>query len=232
MIWGLVPILLVCFPLVSLRIRHKGCPPQLGSWQPPFPVLSPIQVTCFWDPTISLSPALYFTEISWNPLPSLNCSLSHHTFTETPRFAGGCFRTWLLPPPWRKEGKVLPPGCQRTVSAYCVIVFPTSLLRIPCHVMIPSLFSSGAMAYSSIHYSSLVWGCHPGSAFLPPPHPLPAPELLGPPRSCLINDMISAPVITTPWCLLSLNGMATPQMMPLPRMAPPWKKQIWNSLPW
>lgn len=96
----------------------------------------------------------------------------------------------------------------------------------------PSVFSSGAMAYSSIHCSSLVWGCHPGSAFLPPPHPLPAPELLGPPHSCLINDMISAPVITSPWCLLSSNGMATPQMMPLPRLAPPWKKQIWNSLPW
>lgn len=71
----------------------------------------------FLRPHHPLKPSTLFTEISWNPLPSLNCSLSHHTFTEMPRFAGGCFHTWLLPPPWRKEGTFLPPGCQRTGSA-------------------------------------------------------------------------------------------------------------------
>ena len=55
-------------------------------------------------PHTSLSPSLYFMEISWNPLPSLDWSLSHRTFTKTPRSAGTCFPTWLLPPPRGRRG--------------------------------------------------------------------------------------------------------------------------------
>lgn len=116
----------------------------------PSPLFGPGRLLCRLHHLLKSSTLSYRSLLKLPLLPTPR----RRTFTETPRLAGGCFPTWLLPSP-RRRGRVSPSRLPVTVWTYRIIIlFPTCRLGIPRPVMIPSSFSSRAVDYPSIHYSS------------------------------------------------------------------------------